>query len=523
MRIGVDMHFAQGPLAGVGIGNYSFDHIAHLNQHPDIELIPFQPKFEGMTKARYVQELSRFIAENRIDIFHLPSPMTVPYPDVIGSAAMPPVRLTATFYDIIPYKYPEKYLPSDAIKRQYHLHLQMLNRIHRLFAISEYTRQDLLATGYPAEKVTTIGTGSSDFFFRLPNASVDDFQGVFPPDRPYILTISPIDFRKNVRRTVQAFAMATREQSNDVHLVVVGSAPDGLRRELEQIAAEHGRPNGVRFTGVVSKSQLLRLYNKAYALAFPSIYEGWGLPVLEALQCGTPVLTSASTSLPEAAGEAAVYVDPMDVQSIANGFRHLLYVPGARDGLAALAPQVAARHQWANVANKTIQGFNELMAAMVLPRPTAQPIRQRGQIRIKPNRYRLIQGGPKGSALPLTYVSFDLQQLPADARIVRAVLHFPMRPGAKRPLVRGVNRGWSVANVAQRRPLTRALKNSGLGIVTRRGKGVQGETVFHWPCTVLARQWRKFPLRNHGVMVRRALKRMPVLTITYSRVTTGYR
>ncbi|KPV42382.1 glycosyltransferase family 4 protein [Alicyclobacillus ferrooxydans] len=684
MRVGVDMHFAQSAMANAGIGRYALDHLAHLKEQGGIELLLFQPVFEGMTRTQYVDALSRFIIDNQLDIFHIPSPMSVPYPDVIGSSEISPVRLTASVYDLIPIIYPEVYLPSPEYRARYEAHTQMLRRMDGMLAISDHSHQDLLRFGYPAEKITTIGTGASDLFFPMPDAHLDDFVGVFPTDRQYVLAFSPLDFRKNIRRTVQAFAMATRNQPRDFQLVIVGDAPAELRQELQNIAAQHGRAGAVHFTGRISTAQLLRLFNRAFAIAFPSLYEGWGLPVLEALQCGTPVLTSNTTSLPEAAGNAAVYVNPEDVHSIADGFTHLLFVPGARDALAAETLAVAARHQWSEVAQKTMQVFESLMA-MPIPERRAHVVGKQGQIVLHPNRYRLVR--PGRGKLPRTYVSFNLQEVPDHMRIVRAEMHFAMRSGTRKPLVRSVTEGWSVDSAGRKFPLTRFLKGGGLGRIVRaaagpgsaglgsagagnvagaavfvglaevagvagaavaqgaggavdgvavgtsfggrtgvfvglarvaanrrrhRGAGarrilrrgrrlaqgsprakssgsiangrrlaatkgqriaraqvrgsapnkirglaankgrraivnsrklaanksrrVQGgqraqqrkgsfsnEAVMQWPCTILARRWRRLPLQNHGVMVRRALTRVPVLIVTYEYTTTEYR
>lgn len=372
MRIGIDLYFSQSALAYRGIGNYLFDYLNHLGSYPDVELFWFQPGYGQMTSSRYEEALSWFIVDNGLDIFHLTSPAQIVYHDAFLSDRLPPVRLVATVYDTIPLVYPEVYLARPEDQAFYARFLKMLHRTERLLAISESARSDFIRAGFSPEKVVSVGTGSSECFYPLADERIeDDRLPNVPVGKPFVLGFDPDDFRKNAERLVEAFSRATRNVQEEYHLVFTGMASPTCQARLLRIIDQVGRPGSLHFTGTVTKSQLLRLLNRARALLFPSLYEGWGLPVLEAMQCGTPVLTSRVSSLPEVAGGAAVYVDPKDLTNIENGIRRILSDPGTRRMLAQQGLEQAKRFQWAKVAEKTVNEYRRIIDEV--------PIRRSGE------------------------------------------------------------------------------------------------------------------------------------------------
>ncbi len=357
MRVGMDTIFSQGPSAAVGIGNYSFGFVSHLAEHPDVDLFLLHA---DPTSQGYVQALSHFILANNLDIFHLTTPAETPLEAFI-SYTLPPVRLVATVYDTIPLKYPDVYLPADENKAQYHQKLQVLRHAHRLLAISENTRTDFIDAGFDPNKIVNIGTGTDQCFFPRKDISLNALPKGFPTDKPFVLAFNPADFRKNADRTVEAFCIATRDAAEDYQLVFTSGAYQALQDDLRRIADRQGRAGSVHFVGQVTKSQLLGLYNRTEALLFPSLYEGLGLPVLEAMQCGTPVLASDVSSLPELAGDAVVYVDPTDVLSIASGIRRILFEPSLRTHLRHMGLARAQRFTWSGVVAKAVVEYHRLM------------------------------------------------------------------------------------------------------------------------------------------------------------------
>ncbi|NOU98347.1 glycosyltransferase [Paenibacillus sp. LMG 31456] len=363
MRFGVDMMYAQDDCAFHGIGNYSFGHMTHLAQLPDVELFMFQPDFRNMTRERYVNQLSQFISMNNLDFFHFPNPMMVSFPDVFWSGELPNVRLTALVHDIIPWVYRSLYLPTAEARLFYKKQLTMLQQMHHVFTNSEYTRQDLVRIGFPPKKITNISGGCDNSFFPLDHVDLGGFSHAFDIHAPYVLAFTPGDFRKNGERLISAFVRAVREREEPWQIVFANDTPnEALCQRLRNLAEEGGIPGGrICFTGRISKSQVLRLYNGAKAVAMPTLYEGFGLPVLEAMQCGTPVLTSTETCMSEVGGDAAVFVDAYDINSITEGLNKVLFDDSLRRELKARGLDRAEQFQWNKVAERTHHVCQQIM------------------------------------------------------------------------------------------------------------------------------------------------------------------
>ena len=167
---------------------------------------------------------------------------------------------------------------------------------------------------------------------------------------PFLLAVGTLEPRKNLRRLLNAFATLS-EELTDHHLVVVG--PTGWGPDLSPIMANPWDTVRIKLAGQVADPVLHGLYGLADGLAYPSLYEGFGLPVLEAMAHGTPVLTSNRSSLPEVAGDAAILVNPVSTESIATGLRSLVGDEALRARLRAAGPERAARFTWSATAEAT--------------------------------------------------------------------------------------------------------------------------------------------------------------------------
>jgi glycosyltransferase involved in cell wall biosynthesis len=164
---------------------------------------------------------------------------------------------------------------------------------------------------------------------------------------------------KNLARLIEAFAAAAPA---DVRLVLVGDMGDVFHThvpELRATVARCGMDGRIDFTGFVPDADLAYLYNRAYVLAQPSLMEGFGLPPVEAMACGTPVLASTAGSLPEVVGDAGIFFDPTDVAAIAGALRQIFADPAGRDELARTASRRASRFTWAGSARALLATFGE--------------------------------------------------------------------------------------------------------------------------------------------------------------------
>lgn len=207
----------------------------------------------------------------------------------------------------------------------------------RVLTVSEFSRRRILDwAGIAAERVVNVGNGVDDAY--NPQVAPQEF-----PAR-YLFCVGSRKAHKNEARLLAAFARARIDAS--ILLVLTGQ-PDAA---MTTLCNSLGLVDRVHFIGRIAEEDLPRWYRGAIALAFPSLYEGFGLPVIEAMACGTPVLTSTTTSLPEVAGDAALLVDPLDVDEIAAGIERLCHDAPLREELRRKGLARAACFRWEAVA-----------------------------------------------------------------------------------------------------------------------------------------------------------------------------
>jgi glycosyltransferase involved in cell wall biosynthesis len=283
----------------------------------------------------------------RADIVHGPLlvvPLLAPCPAVV------------TIHDLSFIRFPDLFQPA---KRLYLTVMTRLSaqRARRLIAVSAHTATESVQLLHvPRERIDVIYHGVDPAFRPLPDGEVAAFrQRVGLPDR-FVLCVGTLEPRKNHTRLVEAFA---RIRDRQVKLVIVGGK-GWLYDELLARVETLGLSDDVIFPGYVSNEELPLWYNAAVAFTYPSLYEGFGIPVTEAQACGAPVLTSNVSSLPEAAGDAALMVDPFDVEAIAAGLNQLLSDEQLRQDLRERGLAHASRFTWARTAQETAQVYRRI-------------------------------------------------------------------------------------------------------------------------------------------------------------------
>ena len=232
----------------------------------------------------------------------------------------------------------------------------------RVITVSGHTAEDLLREMPSARgKVFPIPLGTS---FLAPAASRESLTSLGLTE-PYFLFVGTLEPRKNLTRLLEAFArLPDSLRSRAVLAIAGGKGWGGV--DVATIAERFGIGDRVRVLGYVDDSQLATLYAHALFLAMPSLYEGFGLPLLEAMSHGTPVLTSNCASMPEVAGDAGMLVDPCDVDSVAHGLSELLSHDARRNALARLAKPHAASFSWDRSAEDTLRIFDDAIGARKL-------------------------------------------------------------------------------------------------------------------------------------------------------------
>lgn len=232
----------------------------------------------------------------------------------------------------------------------------------RLIAISESTRQDVMRLlDVPADRIVAIPLAGSPVFCVLPRAEIAAVcgrHGLVPGG--YLCYVGVLEPRKDVPTLIDAYARIAGAFP-DVPLAIVGRNGwmyESIFRRVE----EHGIGNRVRFLGHVAQEELIGLYNGARAFVYPSRYEGFGLPILEAMQCGAPVVTTTVSSMPEVAGDAALLVPPSDAAALAGALERLLSDDALARDLSARGVARAATFSWERCAADTARVYQSIAA-----------------------------------------------------------------------------------------------------------------------------------------------------------------
>lgn len=238
---------------------------------------------------------------------------------------------------------------------------QAIHQADRIVAVSVSTAKAIEAE-YPAvsDRIRVVYPGTTDLPTPLNYQSLSTL-GI---DSPYFLFVGTLEPRKNLKRLLEAYSLLDVNIRNRARLVIAGGKGWG-RVDLAVTVKELGMKDHVVLTGYVNETQLATLYAHARFLAMPSLYEGFGLPLIEAMSFGVPVLTSDRSSMPEVAGDAGVLVDPFNVHHIARGLFSLLCNDLYRDHLASMAIRNARRFTWQNAARDMWTVFEEAAAARV--------------------------------------------------------------------------------------------------------------------------------------------------------------
>jgi glycosyltransferase involved in cell wall biosynthesis len=289
------------------------------------------------------------LRRHKIDVFHRPSGA--------GGLALQAVagsRVVVTVHDVIPLRFPDEYLRSAAHRAFFAFQMSLSRRAGAVITVSQTSRKDLVTIGgFPDAKIFVIGEAVDRDFMSSTHADT-------PPSdtAPYLLAMGAGEPRKNVARVIEGFLRVA--DRIDHRLLLVGAPWRGRRASLPSDGPHIDR---IQDLGAVTNAQLAELYRHAAAFIYPSLYEGFGLPVLEAMASGTPVITSRAGSLEEIAGVAALYVDPLDTSAIANAILELVGDPVRRSALAAAGLARVGLFSWDEAARQTIEVYERVAAA----------------------------------------------------------------------------------------------------------------------------------------------------------------
>lgn len=234
-------------------------------------------------------------------------------------------------------------------------------RADRIFAVSEYSRQDIARTyRIPEDRITVTPNAVDASEFRiLPEPERDAFRKAHGLPDAFLLYVGTLQPRKNVLNLLRAFDRMAADGRKDVHLVLVGRK-GWIYEDIFRFIRERGLGDRVRHLENVGQEELAGLYNAALALVFPSVFEGFGMPLLEAMACGCPVASSNVTSMPEIYGDAALPFDPADVGEMASRMRQIADDAALRRDLASKGLANLGRYSWEATADIVRKAYRSL-------------------------------------------------------------------------------------------------------------------------------------------------------------------
>jgi glycosyltransferase involved in cell wall biosynthesis len=277
-------------------------------------------------------------------------------------------RLVVTLYDLIPLIMRDQYLADwGYLATAWIARLGLMRSAHQVLTISRQTADDAIEhLGIAEERITVIGSGVSDHLSSLvgSRAEADSLVSkALPKVRPgFLLYVGGTDFRKNLEGTIRAYSRLPQSLRSAHQLVIASEVPYLRRRELKALARELGVESGrVQLAGQVSDRELAGLYRSCELFVYPSLYEGAGLPILEAMSCGAPVATSGVSAMPELLGDMEATFDPADPADMARCLREVLETPGQLESLRERSRRQVKIHTWKRVAARTIEGYQRAL------------------------------------------------------------------------------------------------------------------------------------------------------------------
>lgn len=314
----------------------------------------------GRRSVRDMLAMGRAAARARLDLLYFPA--TYSFFPVWNVP-----RVAVTLHDALALAHPELVFPRRAGRLAWLVKEHAAVRwADRIVTVSEASRRDIAAWfGLDERRIAVVGEGPDPAFFPRPAGAESDAilgrYGIEPGGR-FLLYVGGLSPHKNLPRLIEAFRDAAA--GDGTRLVLVGDLKDVFHTHVPQLReaiARCGLEGRVHLAGFVPDGDLAAIYSRAYALVQPSLLEGFGLPPVEAMACGTPVLASRAGSLPEVVGEAGVFFNPRDVHAIAHAIRGLLGAPAWREELALRARERARRFTWAETARGLWEVFDGML------------------------------------------------------------------------------------------------------------------------------------------------------------------
>ena len=372
MKIGIDARAAKW-YRGTGIGTYSYQLIHSLNKidnyndyllyvPDDCKLdIPFKKNFhinniKQVNQNNFWNEvnISNPLIDKSMDIYHVPQ-------NGIGLPTNKNCPFVITLHDVIPYKMP------DTVGEQY---LKIFNEklpniiplCDGIITVSEYSKEDIVkAFNFPRDKIYVTYLASEDIYKPYDKTlSKSIIEKNYSITGDYILYIGGFSPRKNILGLLNSFSLLLPKLKKDIKLVIAGSkgkSYDIYKKRVQDLHIE----DKVIFPGFISMNHIPFMYNACELFVYPSFYEGFGLPPIEAMACGVPVITSNVTSIPEIVQDSTLLVDPYDVNELSEKMYNVLNDNVLRQSLITKGLKRASTLTWEHTATDTLNAYQNIL------------------------------------------------------------------------------------------------------------------------------------------------------------------
>ncbi len=374
MKIGIDCRMFSTNFTGIGRYTYELvknleqnkkaaqnEYVLFLNEPEFTKYTPTKPNFKKVLAdaPHYsLKEQTKFLKilnEQNLDLMHFThfnAPIRYKKPFVVTIHDLTHTLFPGRKMRAIPYRIAYKKVMKNAVKKA-----------QNIIAVSENTKNDIIKHHkIKPEKIHTIYEGANKEFHQLKPAELakqtENLKKKYNITKPFLLYTGVHRYHKNLPRLIKAFSFIAHK-NKDLQLVITGK-PDPLYPEAEQATKQFHLENRVILPGLVPEDELIALYNLAEAYVFPSLYEGFGLPVLEAFACGTPVIASDVSSIPEVAGKNnALFFDPYDPKDISTKIRTLLKTPSLQNDLRQKGLARVKAFSWQKMAKEILSLYNK--------------------------------------------------------------------------------------------------------------------------------------------------------------------
>ncbi len=370
MKIGLDGRAAKW-YRGTGIGTYTHQLIDSINSLDNLnKYMIFMPQccsndinFKSNFKIVNITEnefgnfwdevnIPNILEQGDVDIYHVPQ-------NGVGLPEKKDCALTITLHDIIPYKMPETV--SERYLKIFHEEIpSIVSRCDGIITVSNFSKNDIAnAFNFPKEKIFVTYLASEKIYMPLDKELCKKILVKnYDIDGDYLLYVGGFSPRKNILGLIQAFSKVVKKFP-DLSLVIAGKkgiSYDLYKAEVEKYNLSHN----VIFPGFIPLEDLPILYNGAEIFVYPSFYEGFGLPPLEAMACGTPVIASNVTSIPEILDDSALLISPHDIEELYHAIINILEDEDLRQKLILKGIIKNSEFSWKNTAEKTIIAYNKM-------------------------------------------------------------------------------------------------------------------------------------------------------------------